>query len=461
MIKNKFLETIREYNLLEKGERVVVAVSGGADSTALLNLLDACKTELKISLHVAHLNHLIRKKDAELDVRCVQGLAQRLGLPISVEAIDVQAYAKQNKMGIEAAAREVRYAFLEKTANKIGGAKIAVGHSADDNVETFLMRLLRGSGLKGLCGIPARRGRIIRPLIKIWRREIEDYVGSLKLVPRRDYTNYESKYMRNRVRLKLLPQLKMYNLNVKEIILQTILLLTGDRQYLEIKSEEALAKVLLSKDKEEFVLDIGKIKSLEDALQGHLIRVAIGKVKGDLSDLTYTHVHSILENLAGSEKWELHLPGGVFVVGNRGKLIINREKPQPPIKRFYRYQVAIPGEVEIRELGKKLRVSLLKDYSLGDVNKVDSQTAFVDYAMLGKSVVVRNKQDGDRFIPLGMRGSKKIQDLFVDEKIPAELRDTIPIVESKGKVIWAAGVRLDDRAKVTKATKQAVRLDLL
>ena len=209
MIKDEFLETIKEYKLLKKGERVLVAVSGGADSISLLQLLDSCKEKLEITLHVAHLNHMIRKGDSQLDVRYVQCLAQNLGIPITVESINVPVFAKERKMSLELAAREIRYAFLERVADKVGAQKIAVGHTADDNVETFLMRLLRGAGLKGLCGIPVKRGRIIRPLMKIWRREIEDYVGSLKLVPRRDYTNYESKYMRNRVRLKLIPQLKI------------------------------------------------------------------------------------------------------------------------------------------------------------------------------------------------------------------------------------------------------------
>lgn len=456
MIRNKFIDTINEYKLLEPGDHVLVAVSGGVDSTALLHLLDSYKQELKITLHVAYLNHMIRK-DAELDVRYVQDLAQNLRIPITVEMIDVQAFAQKEKLGLEVAARQVRYDFYERIAKRVCASKIAVGHTADDNVETFLMRLVRGSGMKGLCGIPPKRGKIIRPLIRIWRKEIEDYVGALKLVPRQDYTNYESKYMRNRVRLKLIPQLKLYNLNIKELILQTILLITDDYEYLETKAEQALSEILLSHTQNELKLDIEKVKRLERPMQKHLIRKAIERVKGNLIDLSYTHVQDILENMGVTERWELHLPGRIFIMGDREKLIISHERPNPLEKRSYRYLLDIPGEVAISEIGKKLRASFVPAKLTTEKRTV----AFIDYSALGKEVIVRNWSDGDRFCPLGMQGSKKLQDLFVDEKIPAEERDSIPIVESDGKIIWVGGVRPDERAKVTKNTKKVVKLELI
>ncbi|MDD5382705.1 MAG: tRNA lysidine(34) synthetase TilS [Candidatus Margulisbacteria bacterium] len=457
MIESKFLGTIDEYKMLEPKDRVLIAVSGGADSTALLHLLDACKDKLGIALHIAHLNHNIRKGEAELDVRYVQGLAQKLKVPITVETFDVPAYAKEEGLGIEAAARQIRYAFFERIAGQVGANKIAVGHNADDNVETFLMRLLRGSGIKGLCGIPPKRGKIIRPMIKIWRREIEDYVGALKLVPRRDHSNYESKYMRNRVRLKLIPQLKIYNLNIKEIILQTILLLTEDSSYLESKAEEALAAAFISSKENELKLEADKIKKWETPIQGLLLRKAIEKVKGDLLELNFRHIQDILEKLNSDEKWELHLPGGIFAAGQRKELTISREKPAAPARKTYRYSLAIPGEIELKEIGKKLRASVSNEAHIS----ADPLVAFVDYALLGKNLVIRNRSEGDRFIPLGMKGSKKLQDFFVDEKIPAENRDSVPVVESGARVIWLAGLRLDDRAKVTKNTKRVVKLELL
>jgi tRNA(Ile)-lysidine synthase len=457
MIKDKFLETIKEYKLLKPGEGVLVAVSGGADSIALLHLLDFYRQKFGADLHIVHLNHMIRKKDADLDARYVQGLAKNLNIPITVEAVDVQASAKENKLGLEAAARQIRYDFFERVANKVGASRIAVGHTADDNVETFLMRVVRGAGLKGLCGIPPKRGRIIRPLIKIWRREIEYYVGGLKLVPRRDYTNYETKYMRNRVRMKLIPQLKLYNLNIKEIILQTILLLTEDNEYLEAKAEDALAQTLVSGKPGEVRLAISKLQKLENPIQGHLIRKAIEIVKGNTSDLTFTHISDILDKIEASEKWELHFPGGIFVVGGRDELVICRGKPVSAPIKSYSYSLYVPGEVEIKEIGRKMKA----EFSEGKSNEEDPNVAFIDYDSLGKKLTVRNKENGDRFQPLGMKGSKKLQDLFVDEKVPAQRRDSIPVVESGGKIVWVGGLRIDDRARVTKNTKKIVKLELL
>jgi tRNA(Ile)-lysidine synthase len=457
MIQDNFLAAIKEYYMIEPGELVLIAVSGGADSLALLHLLAECQKILGIKLHIAHLNHLIRKGDAETDMRFVQMIAQKLKLPITVESSDVTSFAKEERLGIEEAARRIRYAFYDRVANQVGAQKIAVGHNADDNVETFLMRILRGSGLKGLTGIPAKRGRIIRPLIKIWRKDIEQYINTLKIVPRQDYTNYESKFTRNRVRLKLIPQLKIYNLNIKEIILQTILLLTEDHNYLENKAEEALGEVFVSGNEAEIKLNIRLLQEWESPIQGHLLRQAIARVKGDLFNLSFQHIQEIIEKLNNREKWELHLPGNIFISGNRGELTISRQRPAISEKKEYFYQLAIPGEILITETNQRLRATLVQDETVA----ANSAVAYVDYHALGKQIIVRSKNEGDKFTPLGMKGSKKLQDFFVDEKIPAELRDQIPIVESAGRVVWVGGNRIDDRVKVTAKTKQIVKLELL
>jgi tRNA(Ile)-lysidine synthase len=457
MIEDKFNEAVKEYQMFEPGDVVLVAVSGGVDSTALLHLLYAHSEKLKLSLHIAHLNHLLRKGDADLDVRFVEGLAQRLNLPVTVEAVDVAALAKQEKIGIEEAARGARYEFFARTAERIGASRIAVAHTADDNVETFLMRLLRGAGLKGLCGIPPKRGKIVRPIIKAWRREIEDYVGALKLVPRRDHTNYESKYMRNSVRLKLIPQLKIYNLNIKEIILQTILLLTEDSLYLENKAAAVLAEVQKEAPAGEIRLDLARLKNIDPALHGRLLRLAVAEVKGDLNQLAFAHIRAIMDKLGSTEKWELHLPGGFFAQGGREELVIGRERGPKKEAREFKYTLTVPGRVALAELGLAFNCDFAEQLD----RAAGPGVAYVDYAALGKELTVRNKLPGDRFVPLGLKGTKKVQDFFVDEKIPADERDEVPIVESGGRIVWVAGRRLDERAKVTENTKKIVRFELI
>jgi tRNA(Ile)-lysidine synthase len=456
MIQNNFLETVSEYSMFSPGDLVLVAVSGGADSTALLHLLHENSKQLGITLHVAHLNHLLRKGEAEMDVKFVEGLAQKLGVPVSFEKIDVAAVARQNKRGIEETARETRYQFFEKLARQIGASKVAVGHTADDNVETFLMRLLRGSGLKGLCGIPPKRGMIVRPLIKVWRKEIEDYVGKLKLVPRRDHTNYESKYIRNSVRLKLVPQLKIYNLNIKEIILQTILLLTEDRLYLESEAMDGLKDVMINQRTDEIRIDIAKLRKKQPSLVGHMLRQAVEMVKGDLVQMSFQNIRDIINKLDATEKWELHLPGGIYAWGERGELLLCREKPKAKAIKPFRYILNLPGAVAIEEAGRVLRGDFVEKFK--DEN--NPEVAYVDYSVLGREIVVRSRLPGDRFSPLGLTGSKKLQDFFIDEKIPAEERDAVPVIESGGKIIWVGGCRLDENAKVTAKTEKIVRFEL-
>ena len=435
MIKESFLDAIAEYQMFLPGEMVLVAVSGGPDSCALLSLLNDHKDKLGISLHVAHLNHMLRKNDAELDLRFVEGLAQKMGLPISVESRDVAALAAAERRGIEEAARIARYEFFERLADKIGARKIAVGHTAEDNIETFLMRLLRGSGLKGLCSIPARRGRIVRPLIKVWRREVEDYVSALKIIPRRDYTNYESKYMRNSIRLKLVPQLKLYNMNIKDILIQTVLMLNEDRYYLENETEEVISRLILEEGEGKVELDLKKLQEYPLAIKRHLLRLAIEKVKGDLNQLTFDHVRSIIDKIGAKEKWELHLPDGIFVFGNGTVLTVSRERLKKAKIEPFRYAVSIPGETVIPEIGLKVRVS--EGEKLGQTGP---KTAFIDQETLGRDIIVRNKLPGDRFQPIGLSGTKKLQDFFVDEKVPQDDRDAVPVFESARKSFSSSSV---------------------
>ncbi|MBU1867350.1 MAG: tRNA lysidine(34) synthetase TilS, partial [Candidatus Margulisbacteria bacterium] len=297
---------------------------------------------------------------------------------------------------------------------------------------------------------------IVRPLIKVWRREVEDYVSALKIIPRRDYTNYESKYMRNSIRLKLVPQLKLYNMNIKDILLQTVLMLNEDRYYLENETEEVFEKLILEEQTGKVRLDLKKLQTYPLAIKRHLLRLAIEKVKGDLNQLAFAHVRSIIDQLGAKEKWELHLPDGIFVFGDGSALTISRERLKTVKIEPFRYAVAVPGETPIPEIGLKVKVSEGEK-----LDKAGPETAYVDQETLGRDIVVRNKLPGDRFHPLGFSGTKKLQDFFVDEKIPQEKRDAVPVFESAGRVIWLGGLRLDDRSKVTPQTKRVVKFELL
>ena len=457
MIKNKVLETIREYNMLNDGDSLLLGVSGGADSISMLYAINSLKEELKLSaIYVAHLNHLIRKEEGVLDQKYVENISKNLGLLCLSDSVDVEAFAAQKKLSIEDAGRRLRYSFYESTAKKVGANKIVLGHTADDMVETFLMRLLRGAGLKGLTGIPPVRGNIIRPIIKIWRKEIDLYIASLKLVPRIDHTNYESKYLRNRVRLKLIPQLKIYNLNIKEILLQTVLLLTEDYLYLELRTAEALREIIKKEEDGKIELEVKKLRTLEPKIFGHIIRTAIECVKGNLTELSFSHIHNIIKNLSSTERWEQHLPDQIYVVGDKNTISITKDYIPLPQKTSFHYTLSAPGEIDIKESGKRMIFEILD--SSPEIFQESSDIAYLDFESVGREIIIRSRKNGDRFFPLGMNSAKKVQDFFVDIKLSNEEKDKVPIVEAGGRIIWVGGYRIDERVKVSGKTTKVLKI---
>ncbi|MBU0687468.1 MAG: tRNA lysidine(34) synthetase TilS [Candidatus Margulisbacteria bacterium] len=458
MIDEKFLETVREYEMLNPQDKVLVGVSGGADSIALLQLLADYRRQLNISVHVAHLNHLMRGADADGDEKYVQQLAKSFSFPITIERFAVREYAEKNKMGIEEAARKIRYEFYEKLARDTGAQKIALGHNADDNIETFIMRLLRGAGTSGLVGIPPVRNKFVRPLILTWRRDIEKYCASKKLVPRIDHTNYESIYLRNRVRLKLIPQLKVFNNNIKDLLLNTILLLTNDNLYLLSKAEKAFRAVCKKSNSDEVVLKVKKFMELEAPIKGHVLRQAILAIKGDLKEIAYIHIQDILKLVGETEKKEIHLPGLIRVEIDRDSISFIRGEQAKVPGILGEYGLHIPGQVVLESAGVRIVAKPINIINNIDINASTDKKVYINYDRVGRVLQVRGRRTGDKFHPLGITGTKKIQDFFVDEKISRADRDKVPIVLSEGKIVWVAGFRLDDEFKVTPKTRRVLEL---
>jgi tRNA(Ile)-lysidine synthase len=458
MLDEKFLETVREYEMLKPMEKVLVGVSGGADSIALLQLLNDYKRQFSVSLHVVHINHKLRGAEADSDERYVAQLAKLFSLPITIERVDVRDFAEKNKMGIEEAGRQIRYDYYEKLARDTGAQKIALGHNADDNIETFIMRLLRGAGTAGLIGVPPVRGKIIRPLILIWRQDIERYCALKKLVPRVDHTNYETIYLRNRIRLKLIPQLKVFNNNIKEILTNTILLVTNDHLYLLSKAEEAFDSVCTKNASDGVVIKTRKFLELEDSIKGHVIRQAILALKGDLREVAYVHIHDILKMAQETEVKEVHLPGMVKVVITKETLTFTRGPQEKPSGIVGEFNLHVPGQVVLEAAKVKIIAKPINIINNIDVKAATARKVYLNFDRLGKVLSVRGRRSGDKFHPLGVSGTKKLQDFFVDEKIPQEERDRVPVVVSEGKIVWVAGLRIDDEFKVAPTTRRVLEL---
>ncbi len=435
----------------------MVSVSGGMDSLSLLHLLYDLREDLRVTLHVFHLNHMVRGEEAEEDMRFVKDFAQKLNLPCTALSFDVSAYVAENRLSLEEGAREVRYMLLEKVADEIKADKIVLGHHRDDNVETFLMRILRGAGAEGLRGILPVRGKCIRPLIEVGKEEIENYCQINNLEFRVDTSNLSLFYERNKIRHKLIPVLEEYNPKFKEIISNTIEILDEENAYLSCLAEECLAK-LAEQSKDLIKISSLKLLSLPLAIQRRLARKIIELIKGDLRGIEFKHIEKVLEGAAFEEKsFQMDLPGDLVVFSEQKKVVVAKKETLKKPSLFEQV-LKVPGKTEIEEL----RVDLAADFvdNKGLVIKNDKSIAYLDADKLKFPLKVRTRRLGDRFKPLGMQEEKKLHDFFIDEKVVKRERDRVPLVLSGEQIVWVVGYRIDDDFKVDSKTRKVLEICL-
>ncbi|MFH0887499.1 MAG: tRNA lysidine(34) synthetase TilS [bacterium] len=455
-MEKKFFESVKQNDLFAPREKVLVAVSGGPDSVALLHLLSVHGARLNIFPYVVHMHHNLRGKDADKDAKYVEELAKKLGIPITIKKVDIPAISKEQGSNIEEAGRNERYKFFAEVAGRVGAKKVAVAHNANDQVETYLMRLTRGAGTKGLSAMkPLTQLKdgllIVRPLLQVWRSEIEEYINIQKLKPRIDKTNFLNKYFRNRTRHELIPYLERLNPKVKEKIFQSAELARHDEAYFS-----ALTQKLL-KDKNIFKLKT--LAKLEFSLLSRALLKAIEEAKGDLREIEYVHITAIIDKLQDNYPWELHLPAGIYAISDGTKLTLTRKKPQEKRIGAFTYRLKIPGVTYIPEVKAKIEAIVIK----GNKMPPDSSgfSAYFDLGKCGRGIRLRNFREGDHFVPLGMTGRKKLSDLFIDAKVPRLERKKIPLLGKGGKVLWVAGYRIDDRFKVDNKTKKILGVKLI
>lgn len=454
-LKEKVLKTIYRYHMIEPREKVLVGVSGGPDSIALLHLLCAISSELDLKLYVFHLNHKMRGKEADKDARFVEKLAQKMRLPVIIRSFDVPAFIKETKLSPQEGARQIRLKLLEETADEIKAQKIALGHQADDQVETFLIRLVKGSGPEGLRGIPPVRGRLIRPLIEISREEIETYLDQKKISYRLDATNQETRYLRNKIRRELVPVLKNYNPNLRENLLQLISLLRDEQAFLEAELIHWFPAE--QSPTEKLSLPLVYFIGVPPALIRLFLRQQIARVKGNLKDIEFKHIEPVVAFLGGRvPSVELDLPGGILVYNEYENLVIVRKSLLQSLT-VPRVWLNVPGETNVPELGIKMTASFHEE--VPEISH-GPDAAMFDADMIEHPLSLRIRLPGDRFQPIGLKGTKKLQDFFVDEKVPEKMRDRVPIVDSGGKIVWIVGYRIDDRFKLTAKTKRILLLEL-
>jgi len=454
---------LRKHCPLDADSVLLVAVSGGADSVCLLDIMNRLAAELKVSLHIAHLDHQLRGEESAAEARYVSALATRLGIPVTVAQRDVTAYHQEKRLSLEEAAREVRYAFFEETARRVGAAAVAVGHTRDDHIETALLHLIRGSGTRGLRGLAPQvelsgsRLRVIRPLLCLSRAETMSYCREHNLEPCSDSSNLSLSPLRNRVRLKLLPQLQGYNPQIKAALERTAEIAAADIDFIEAAGRAAWPQVA-EEHENIIILNKSSLRELPCALKRQVLRLAIARLAGSLRDIEARHIEAVMAALDKPVGRKLNLPGGLIFLIDYQRYLIGSDPavliPYPELAG--ESPLKVPGETRIPGWRITARLTPKDEASLTENNGF---RAIFDAASIGERLVVRSRRPGDRFQPLGMTHDKKINRFMIDEKIPRLWRPRIPVVSAGGRIIWLVGWRIDERAKVTGETPTLLSLE--
>jgi len=438
-------------------ENVLVALSGGPDSVFLLYVLNNLKEELKLDLHTLYINHGLRPEETPLEIESCKKLCETLKVPFITKSVDVKSFAKEKSMNKQEAARELRYKVFEETAFETKANKIALGHNADDQAETLLMRLLRGSGPIGLSGIPPVRGRCIRPLIEIERQEIDRYIQEEKIDFVVDSSNLRRDYLRNKIRFSIIPMMKEVNPNIIETLSRTAAIFREEERHFDIIVVKTLMRLISRKSDSRIELFLFPLEAMDKVILRRVLRRAIDETKG-LRRINFIHVEDIIDLIkTGKAGDRLYLPKGIRVIKDYSTLIFTTE---PPVK-LDTYMLEVPGEINLKEAGVLIKASILESHKseIKDL-RLSADLAVFDAERLIFPLVVRSRKEGNFFYPFGFGKRKKLQDFFVDEKVPRDERDRIPLVLSGEDIIWIAGYRQDDRFKVTDGTKKVLKLEV-
>lgn len=458
-IQQIFLETINTHNMIKRGNRVIVAVSGGPDSMCLLHLLYTHRDKLGINLCVAHLDHMFRGEDSYQDALFVEAFCRKNGIPFIGECVNVPEYIEKTGLSPEDAARRVRYAFFEKARSKYNAQKVALGHNRNDHEETVLMNIFRGTGLDGLVGIEPVRGYYIRPLIDVPRQSIESYLDKHQIKYRIDRTNLTTDYFRNTLRLELIPLIKeKYCPNLSDSLRRLSDIARQDFSYICDAVEMAWENSVKC-GQDVVTIDIKKYSAMHVSIQRHILRKAVHHLTGDVKDFEYRHTLNLADFIQNASSGSrVDLPKGLLGQKNYETFVLSLKKADKKISD-YRYVLPMTGSLVIMETGMEIqtRVKNRHEYKLIKTNPLIAQ---LDCDKIKGNLIVRNRRPGDRFVPLGSNYFKKLQDLFTDCKVPKMQRDMLPIIEDSEKIVWVGGLRIDDRCKITENTRNVLILKL-
>ena len=444
---NKIRRTIEKNALVKQGERILIACSGGADSVAMTEALRILSLLEQWYIFVCHVNHNIRGEEAQQDALWVGNFCHVRGLDFCIENVDVPTFAKEEKYSLEEAARILRYRTLQRVAEERNLSKIAVAHNLDDNAETIIMNILRGSGLDGLTGIKVKRDNIIRPMLEITRPEIEEFCCNNDLDFCTDSSNKERKHLRNRIRMDLVPVLKRYNPSVSEALCRLGGILEKDAILLSQLALEKYKAVAIEKEDAIF-LPLDKLLAMDKAFLPRVFSLTIKQSIGDSAYISTQHLYQLQELLEkGRTGAVLDLPSELKVKRSYEALVFStKNDEQTQVISLEQMALPVPGRIVLPDR-RIIRASIFR----GSKPRIaESQKAIIFPAYVAEhGLVVRPRENGDVFQPSGMNGSKqKLKQFFIDNKIPQEERDNIPLVCDDDGILWIAGLRVAHREYV-------------
>jgi tRNA(Ile)-lysidine synthase len=473
----KVRETIKKYSMLSEGDRVLIGLSGGADSVCLTNILDELKEDFNLSLNAVYVDHGLRPAEVKAETAFCKQLCERLEIGFLSKSVDVTRYAKEKKLGVQEAARKLRYQVFGGLSIEIKATKIALGHTIDDQAETVLMHLLRGAGYRGLSGIPPVRRQevssqqsavrsltIIRPLIEIERNEIEEFLTHPSPLVSRpsppfmvDSSNLKKDYFRNWIRLMVIPELKKRNPALIRNICKTADILREEDAYMEVIVTKALMRLISRKSDDTIELFLSPLETMKKPILRRVLRRAISETVGINRGIDFIHIEDMIELIKkGKSGDRIYLPKGIKAIKSYSTFILTSKIP----KELKTRMLIPPGEVLLEEVSvmlvAEISESLERKDILSSLEKLydGRDGAAFDFDSLSFPLIIRRRQKGDYFYPSGFGKRKKLQDFFVDNKIPKDERDTIPIVVSGDDIIWIVGHRMDERFRAKEGTKR-------
>ena len=465
MLKEQVLNTIKKNELINYGDGIIVGISGGYDSVCLLHILYSISFEFNLKLYAVHINHMLRGEEALRDENFVKSFCNSLNIDLHVKKIDIAKKAKDDKISLEEAGRNARYEEFNRVARQKCVTKIAVAHSRNDQAETILMRIFRGTGLDGLKGIEYKRDNIIRPLLDVDRSQIENYVHDNGLEAIIDSSNLHTDYFRNRIRLNVLPEINSaVGSNITENLLRLSKIVVTDDDFLRYNAEIYYEKCIIAKKEGYIELALLELTQMHQAMRSRVLRMAILSSSGSLNGLGYTHIDKLLWLIEkGQTGARVDIPHGMLAVKTYKSLIIKRQEIENKVS--FEQKLEISGRTYISNISATITTQIINFETNASCNEFVNKNKteyikFFDFRKLEMktNLVVRNRQDGDIFKPINSNGTKKLKEYFIDNKIPREERDRFPLIAINKEIIWIIGNKTSDNYKVTDNTNSVLMI---